>query len=315
MRVMTGASMRLIVAHFGPRPSYFPLVVRSMAHNPDVHWLMFTDRPVERPPANLDVRICTFTDLATRIQGRFDFQIALRDPYKLCDFRPAFGEIFRDELAGYDFWGHTDLDVIFGRIRDHLAQDAFEADKILFQGNFALYRNTQEAAAWFRHEIPGISYRTAMMNPAPTHFDEWAGIYYVLEDLGVRWWHDDVIFDIRFARYRTRAEDAPGLPRRYAWEAGEVCEYRVAGGELKRRTALLIHLQKRTMRPPADDVLSSDRYWIDANRFTPQDRVDAWAVRRAMIPTGREIAPLYWRRVRRSVRRRAARKAAQRAPA
>jgi hypothetical protein len=312
---MPGASMRLIAAHFGDRPSYFPLVVRSMAHNPDVHWLMLTDQPVEHAPANLDVRLCSFADLTARIQGHFDFPVALMDPYKLCDVRPAFGEIFSNELAGYDFWGHCDLDVIFGRVRDHLPREAFDADKILFQGNFALYRNTPEAAAWFRHEIPGISYRTAMSTPVATHFDEWAGIYYVLEELGVRCWQQDVIFDIRFSRYRTRAESSPGSPRRYAWEAGEVCEYGVERGSVKRRTALLIHLQKRTMRTPGDAVLNADRYWIDANRFTPQDRVDAWAVRRAMIPTGREIAPLYWRRVRRSVRRRAARKAAQRAPA
>jgi hypothetical protein len=304
--------MRLIAAHFGPRPTYFPLVVRSMARNPDVDWLMLTDLPVEDPPANLEVHVCSFPELTEGIQKHFDFRIALEDPYKLCDFRPAFGEIFREELAGYDFWGHSDLDVIFGRIRDHMPREAFEADKILFQGNFALYRNTPQAAAWFRHEIPGISYRSALTNPVATHFDEWAGIYYILEELGVRCWQQDTIFDIRFSRYRTRAESSPGLPRRYAWEAGEVCEYRVAGGEVERRTALLIHLQKRTMREPAADVLDADRYWIDANRFSPQERVDAWTVRRALVPTGREIVPLYWRRMRRSLRRRAARRAAER---
>jgi hypothetical protein len=286
-----------------------------MAGNPDVSWLLLTDRPVDQAPANLEVRVCSFADLTDRIQGHFDFRIALENPYKLCDFRPAFGEIFRDELAGYDFWGHSDLDVIFGRIRHHLPREAFEADKILFQGNFALYRNTPEAAAWFRHEIPGISYRRALTNPAATHFDEWAGIYYILEELGVRCWQQDTIFDIRFSRYRTRAEDSSGPPRRYAWEAGEVCEYRVSGGKVERRTALLIHLQKRSMRRPAASVLDAARYWIDANRFSPQGRVDAWAVRRAMVPTGHEIVSLYWRRMRRSVRRRAARKAAERAAA
>ena len=312
VRGMTGSSMRLIAAHFGDRPSYFALVVKSMAHNPDVDWLMFTDRPVEHAPANLDVRVCSFADLSARIQTCFAFTIALEDPYKLCDFRPAFGEIFRDELAGWHFWGHCDLDVIFGRIRHHLPPEAFEADKILFQGNFALYRNTPEAAEWFRHEIPGISYRRAMTTPAATHFDEWAGIYYILRELGVRYWQQDAIFDIRFSRYRTRAESAPAAPRRYAWEAGEICEYRVDRGTVERRTALLIHLQKRSMRSPPDDVLGADRYWIDANRFRTQGRVNAWTVRRAMVPTGRESVPLYWRRMRRSLRRRAARKAARR---
>ena len=82
---------------------------------------------------------------------------------------------------------------------------------------------------------------------------------------------------------------------------------------MKRRTALLIHLQKRSMRAPAYDVLDADRYWIDANRFSVQGPVTAWAVRRALVPTGRELGPLYWRRMQRSVRRHAARMAAQRA--
>src|SRR3712207_6713977 len=193
VRPVTWPSIRLVVPYFGERPSYLPLVVRSMAHNPDVHWLLFTDAPVPGAPPNVTVHLGTFDDLAARIQQHFDFPISLRQPYKLCDFRPAFGEIFREELAGYDFWGHCDLDVIFGQIREHLPPEAFAADKILIQGNFALYRNTDDAAAWFRHEIDGISYREVMSTPAAMHFDEGAGIYYILRDLGVSLWQEQTI--------------------------------------------------------------------------------------------------------------------------
>ena len=100
-------------------------------------------------------------------------------------------------------------------------------------------------------------------------------------------------------------------PRRYAWEDGEVCEYRLEGGEIVRRTALLVHLQKRTMRAPSADVLAADRYWITANGFTVQHRVSPRAVRAARLPVGRELVPFYVRRVQRAVRRRAARRAAR----
>ncbi len=307
---MSVPSLRLIVAHFGDRPSYFALVVRSMAHNPDVHWLLFTEAPVVDAPPNVEVRVCAFAELATRIRANFEFTISLDRPYKLCDYRPAFGEIFRDELVGYDFWGHTDLDVLFGQIRAHLPPEAYDADKILFQGNFALYRNTPAAARWYRHEVGRVSYRSAMTTPQAAHFDEWAGIFYVVEDLGVPYWQEQTIFDLSFARYRTRAEHPPGRdPRRYAWEHGEVCEYRTQRGEVLRRTALLLHLQKRTMRAPGRDVLAADRFWVDANGFTVQERVSPWSVRRARVPLGRELAPHYWRRMQRSRRRRAARKA------
>jgi hypothetical protein len=305
--LMAAPSMRLIVPHFGERPSYFQLVVRSMASNPDVHWLMLTDQPVAGAPPNLTVRLCRFRDLSEQIQRHFDFDISLDTPYKLCDFRPAFGEIFARELRGYDFWGHSDLDVIFGRIRDHLPSEAFETDKVLFQGNFALYRNTAEAASWFRHEVGRVSYREVMSTPEARHFDEWAGIYYIVRDLDVSYWQEHVIFDLSFHMYRTRDEAAPGRdPRRYAWEDGEVCEYRLEKGQVRRHTALLVHLQKRTMRAPSAAVLQADRYWISPNRFTVQEQVTRRSVAAARVPAGREILPFYWRRLQRNIRRRRA---------
>jgi len=150
-----------------------------------------------------------------------------------------------------------------------------------------------------------------MMNPAAMHFDESAGIYYILRDLGVPYWQENRIFDLSFRKYRTRAEHPEGRdPRRYAWEEGEICEYRLERGVMMRRTALLVHLQKRTMRAPAADVVAADRYWINANGFAVQKGVSWWAVRAAGIPTGRELLPFYVRRVQRNIRRRSARKAA-----
>jgi Family of unknown function (DUF6625) len=132
-----------------------------MAAHPDVSWLLLTEQPVPDAPPNVAVQLCEFEDLAKRIRSHFEFEISLERPYKLCDFRPAFGEIFADELTGYDLWGHSDLDLVFGRIRGQLPAAAFEADKILFNGNFSLYRNTAETAGWYRHEVGKVSYRAA----------------------------------------------------------------------------------------------------------------------------------------------------------
>jgi hypothetical protein len=303
--------MRFVVPYFGPRPPYFPLVLRSMAANPDVSWLLLTDEPVPEAPPNVAVEAYTFAELSRRIRGSFDFPVSLEQPYKLCDFRPAFGEIFAPELAGYDFWGHCDLDLIFGRIRAHLPPEAFENDKILFSGHFSLYRNTPETSQWYRHEVGRVSYRDALSSPEAMHFDEWAGIYYIVEDLGAAAWHEDVVFDVSFHRYRTRAESSAAHgPHRYAWEDGEVCEYRLDHGRVVRRTALLVHLQKRVVRPPSGAVLRADRYWILDNGFAVQDRVTPWAIRAAWVPRGREVVPFYARRLQRWRRRQATRRAA-----
>jgi hypothetical protein len=73
----------------------------------------------------------------------------------------------------------------------------------------------------------------------------------------------------------------------------------VERGRLARRTALLIHLQKRVLRAPAPDVLTAERYWILPNGFAVQYRVTPWSVRAARIPHGRELLPFYVRRVQR----------------
>jgi hypothetical protein len=46
---------------------------------------------------------------------------------KIHDYRPAFGHLYADEIAqgGYDFWGHTDYDVVYGRV------DRFATDQLL----------------------------------------------------------------------------------------------------------------------------------------------------------------------------------------
>ncbi len=281
-----------------------------MAANPDVSWLIFTEEPVRDVPPNVSVQLCTFRELANRIRTHFDFDIALESPYKLCDFRPAFGEIFASDLVGYDFWGHSDLDLIFGQIRDHLPAVAFEADKILFNGSFSLYRNSERVASWYRHQVGKVDYRSAMTETAAMHFDEWAGIYYIVEDLGASAWDEDVIFDISFHRYRTRAEAPKGRdPRLYAWEQGDVCEYSWQNGRPVRRTALLIHLQKRVMRHPKPDVLAADSYLIMPNGFKVHKEISWSTVQAARIPRGHEIVMFYVRRVQRWRRRRATRRA------
>jgi hypothetical protein len=36
----------------------------------------------------------------------------IRNPYKICDWKPFYGHIFREYLVAYDFWGHCDMDII-----------------------------------------------------------------------------------------------------------------------------------------------------------------------------------------------------------
>ncbi len=77
---------------------------------------------------------------------------------KLADFRPALGEMYAEEIAagGYEWWGHTDLDCVYGRLWDYVT-DELLADCDVFSndpaprmcGPFSLYR-TATATDLFR---------------------------------------------------------------------------------------------------------------------------------------------------------------------
>lgn len=64
------------------------------------------------------------------------------------DFRHSFGLLYQDKLDGYDFWGHTDFDMVYGRV-ERWVTDAF-LDNVdihsnhvdYISGPWTLYRNT-----------------------------------------------------------------------------------------------------------------------------------------------------------------------------
>lgn len=132
-----------IVPYFGSFPNLFPLWLNSCRYNTAVDWLVFTDDKTRfNYPENVHVEYMSFENLKVLVQSRFEYEIKLESPYKLCDYKIAYGDIFSDYLTGYDFWGFCDLDLIWGDIRHFLTDEVLSKfDKIGFQGHSMLVRN------------------------------------------------------------------------------------------------------------------------------------------------------------------------------
>jgi hypothetical protein len=79
------------------------------------------------------------------------------NPHKVpSDYYPAEGLIFEDYIKGYDFWGHINWDVTFGRL-DHWIPDSFLEEIDIFgndpdaiNGVFTVYRNNKFINNLFR---------------------------------------------------------------------------------------------------------------------------------------------------------------------
>ena len=168
-------SIAYVLPYFGKFPKGFQFWLMSCKANSSVDFFVFTDDYTKYDyPENVHVTYCTLQEVKKRAQKLFDFKISLERPYKLCDYKPAYGEIFEEELKGYDYWGHCDLDMVWGDIRKFITDDILEQyEKIGNQGHSTLYKNTPEVNARYRTCIPGIvNYKIAYSTDQGFAFDE-----------------------------------------------------------------------------------------------------------------------------------------------
>jgi hypothetical protein len=152
----------LISLWFGAWPRWVDFYLETCRANPDVQWLIVTDQPPpESRPPNVRFLQMTFIEMRDRLAAATQLDLsAITAPYKLCDFKPAFGHAFEPEIAGYRSFGFADIDVFFGRIRQFYTDDVLSrydiisASQSMVSGHFAVLRNTRRMRLSYRL-IPG----------------------------------------------------------------------------------------------------------------------------------------------------------------
>jgi len=150
--------MRIIIyTHcFQPLPAWMPFYITTCGANPDIQWVILTDRA--EPGAlthNVRVRKITIEEMRESIHKITGILPACDGGgYKVCDWRPFFGLMFEDEISGYDYWGHCDLDVFWGNIRKFIpvdtGYDVITGGGPGYCGPFTLYRNNETACNLWR---------------------------------------------------------------------------------------------------------------------------------------------------------------------
>jgi hypothetical protein len=152
-------SIALIVCYYGKLPWYFNYFVHSCRYNPTVDFFIVTDDTAwkQQLPPNVTIIYKTLNEVNQLASQRLGLPIEITNPYKLCDFKPAYGLIFADLVNGYDFWGHCDIDLIFGNIRDFITDELLETYELIsvrhdwLSGCFLLYKNCDKMNRLFSH--------------------------------------------------------------------------------------------------------------------------------------------------------------------
>lgn len=276
MKEITQAKICVINVYFGKLPNYFSLWLKSCEYNKTIDFLFFTDDRTEyNYPSNVKVIYTTFKDIKMQIQKYFEFEISLEYTYKLCDYKPAYGYVFQDYLEEYDFWGHCDLDVIFGDLRKYLSEEILEKnDKIYPRGHFTLYKNEKRINENFKELIDEESkeplYKKIYSSNSSYYFDEWTGIIKLYDDIKYKMYNKEVIADISI-KYNNLLVSSDKKNKKYIFKW---CIYqgksKIYGlykykNKIEKQEFMYIHLQKRKMELQINEY--KNQFYIVPNKF------------------------------------------------
>lgn len=148
---MLQKSIAILTCWYGLYPWYFPYFVHSCRYNPTVDFIIITDNDesIHNKPENIILIHRSLDDLKINFEKKIGFSVSIDFPYKLCDFKPAYGYLFPEVLKNYDFWGIGDVDVVYGDIRAFMTDlllneyDVISSRHDYITGSFCLFRNNE----------------------------------------------------------------------------------------------------------------------------------------------------------------------------
>jgi hypothetical protein len=170
-------SILIIIDYFGSKfPEWIDLFFESCRWNPTIDWLIHTDCETGTSvPKNVTIKKIGWDEYVRLVSRKLDIDFAPYQSYKICDIRPALGVIWDKEVEGYDFFGYSDLDLIYGNIRHFYTDEILAKSNVLsthewcISGHLCLMKNVP----WIKKAYARVKgWRTLYEMPDHTSFDE-----------------------------------------------------------------------------------------------------------------------------------------------
>ena len=280
----------IMVCYYGKFPGYFPAFLMSCARNPLFEWIIFSDCDCKAEiPANVRIVEMTFSEIKTRIESVMGLPISLEKPYKLCDFKPSYGDVFADYLSEYDFWGYCDLDIILGNLGQFITDEVLKNfDKIYLFGHLSLIRNSKKCNKIYKIQSPDtLDYYEVFTRSQSFYFDE--------IDWNKKWFqsgqrvYERIDFFDRADMYRDclisvdkkvmkgafpgSFMERLGFPENHlfqllSWENGKLYRNYFKGLRMKREELSYVHF-RCDLKLPDEGLSQKNKYYITAKRLIP----------------------------------------------
>lgn len=276
-----------LIPYFGKLPNYFNLFLKSCEFNSEYRWVVFTDdATIRKWPNNVSRVEMTFEEVKEKIQSKFDFQIKIPEPHKLCDYKPAYGYIFEEYIRDSEYWGHCDIDIIIGNMEKFLGEILNkDYDKLFCLGHMEIYRNTYENNRTFMLPMSGeYWYKESFSSEKTTVFDESGSgkknINEIFKAYNKKFYKKDLSMNCHIVPTRlvkvTYYEDEDIFLKEktkdalYIYDRGNLFRlyYDRKKNKVKREDFLYMHLQLRKMKVDRK-LVEQDRFKILENCFAP----------------------------------------------
>lgn len=279
---MLSKKIMIFIPYFGNLDSkgYFQRFLDSCKNNGSFTWMIFTDdRTGYEYPSNVIVEYIEFSAFCKLIQKKFDFQIKIDAPYKLCDFKPAYGDIFRERLEGYDWWGFGDTDLIWGKA-DHFITDQMldKYDQLYSRGHLTLSKCTENMLTLYKDEDGVGLYKVIFSSSKHYAFDElhkaggWREIvkrnniklYDKLDFADIAKVNRFCVFRFELAQVELKKDEKNKHLSVFRWDDTGLKRFFYRDGKQFEEEYLYIHLQRRVLN---DKIPSRKAYFIVPNRI------------------------------------------------
>lgn len=250
----------LICPYFGRLPNNFQLWLNSCRYNSAIDFLIFTDDVTNyEVPQNVKIIHMDFRKLQNLVKVKFPFVKHDIKPYKLCDYKPTYGYLFSNYIVGYDYWGHCDVDLIYGNLSKFLPTEPY--DKISNLGHTTFYRNDQAInMAFMISDQASLTYREILASDANFGFDE-------IGDYGIK----NIFKQHNYTIYPLEKYVADVSPNRsnlilthydvekdsfcqdnsesiISFEKGHIFSWNMSRGGVHKKEYAYVHFQKRMMK-------------------------------------------------------------------
>lgn len=282
--------VKIIGVYLGNLPSYFQLWLDSAGGNPKIDWLLYTDADIAEytVPTNLQVVTRSFAQIKELVQNKLGYEPDLSTPWGLCKFRVAFGRIFEDDIKDADYWGWTDVDVIYGDLSLLLRECEVGYDKILPKGHLSLVRNDKSLTNGILAN-PLVSAILSRANPENGSgcLDEEEFRYEILPQLKARQQNDVPFahFYCRYGHFRVHAAEAlckrlgmveetrpPAVPCVFTWQGAHLNGwFAMSDKSVKKVECVYIHFFRRDMCPCVATFEKDKAYLIIPNKIIEFD--------------------------------------------